>query len=297
MKNRYLLLTGIFCLSILTATAQRYNGRRAQCANFENRNCRIDNLSDEQESKINQERISFQKSVQQQHNRLGELRAQKRSIETTTPLNKEALNKVLTEINSINTNIQKKRVRHHQTIKSFLNEEQGIAFDSRRQRQDAGCYYGEGMRSGAGKGHGMRPGKGRRGSGNGMNGSGYGQQGKAYQQGRGNGDGWRQQGTPMVSDEVRENLRALHLSMMKETQPLNNRLNELKAQQRTLTSGETVDLKKVDKNIDEQAAIKLKIAKLHAAKRSEMRAQLGDEEQLMFDRHRGQHAHHREMRW
>lgn len=297
MKNRYLLLSGLFCLSMITTSAQGYRGQRSQCTNFENRNCRIDQLSDEQESLIKQERISFQKAVQQQHNRLGELRAKKRSLETTTPLDQGALDKVLTEMNMINTNIQKKRVRHHQNIKSFLNEEQRIAFDSRRQRQGKGCNYGAGMGRRAAKGHGMHAGKGRQRSGYGMSGRSYGQQGKgqAYHQGRGNG--WRQHDTPMISDEVRESLRASHLSMMKETQAMNNRLNELKAQQRTLTSGESIDLKKIDKNIDEQAAIRLKIAKLHAAKRSEMRAQLSDEEQLIFDKHRGQHGRHGKMRW
>ncbi len=287
MKNRYFLALALIAMTLSSATAQRNRAYRSgNCANnAPNQFCLIDNLTDEQQQQMDAERVKFQKEILANKNKLGELQAKKRTLETTEPINEKALDNVIIEINSVKTDMQKKHVRHQQSIKSFLTDDQVVAFDNSprnrgpqmgkgnrgnghyqgRKGNSPQCQYNaQGNRGGRGKGQGNR--------------DGYGQ-GNAPRGGQGNGGN----GPRGMSDELREKLDASRLELVKQEQPVTNKLNELNAQMRTLTTGKSIDLKKVDKLIDEKSALQLELARLHANHRQEVRSQLSDEEKIWFD--------------
>ena len=86
-----------------------------------------------------------------------------------------------------------------------------------------------------------------------------------------------------MSDDLKTSLNQAHLELLKKEQPVTNQLNELNAQLQTLTTGKTVDYKKVDKLIDERASLQLELARLRTNHRQEVRNQLSDEDKIWFD--------------
>lgn len=279
MKNRYYLTMAVLLIATISITAQRHQSRNK----YNNTDkCRtsapwFDNMSDEQKETLKAERTNYLMDIQGDKNKLGELFAKKTTLETSEPIDNKALSKVTEEINKIKTSLDKKHVRHQQAIKAQLNDEQVLAFDNKINKRKV--HKGnQGM-----KGQAQHPGKRQ------MKGKGQGQKGHAYHGGRGNNE------RAMLSDALKEQFKTAHIELMKEQQPLNNQLNELKAQLKTLTSGKAIDLKKVDKNIDQQAELKLKIAKLKNAHQQELRSELSDEQKLIFDKHKINKQHQRRM--
>lgn len=272
MKNRYVFLTIILCLSLASASAQRNRAYRStNCVNNDKRYCQIDELNDEQKSQIQTEKINFLRDIQNERNQLGELHAKKRTIETTDPVDKKALTNVMKQINSINTSIQKKRIRHQQTVKSYLNDDQIVVFDNKPRGQRMNKGYRQG-----GKGQ-------YRGECTNSRQQQFNNQGRKGGQFKGNRP-QRNAGT-MVPDELRETVRATHIELKQQQQPLQNKLNELNAQLKTATTGKTIDYKKVDKIIEQQSDIQYEMAKLRTDKMLEVRSQLSNEQKLWFDNH------------
>ncbi|MCG8582069.1 MAG: hypothetical protein MI866_19240 [Bacteroidales bacterium] len=294
MKNKYLVVATALLITCTTISAQRNQkqGYRSP-KNAQKQECRINNLTDEQKDYIKQERVKFQSEIQVDRNKLGELTAQKRTLETTEPVNQKNLDKVLAEINTVKTNMAKKKVRHQQAIKSQLNDEQLVAFEQ--------FVSNKGRRMG--KGHGP---EGRRNfdcSGNAdcpqMQGRKKGHRGNAQgnmnsKQGQGR-RGYGRNSKYMLSEELQEQLKTARLDLMKQQQPLNNQLNELKAQYKSITYGKEIDLKKVDKNLDEQASLQLKLAKMRSKHKLAIRSKLSDEEKIWFDRQQMHRMHGRQM--
>ncbi len=92
-----------------------------------------------------------------------------------------------------------------------------------------------------------------------------------------------------LSEEQQEAFEALRLEHYKQMKPLRNQMFELRARQHTLMSEDPVDMKKVNKVIDEQTDLQNKIRKLQASHRVEMRSNLTDEQLMKLDQHRRFH--------
>lgn len=294
MQYKYLLALAILTTVMCNATAQgKQANRNGYCPkNGSGTYCLTDELNEEQQKQLQTERVRFKKEIQDDKNRLNELRARKRTVMTTEPINRKSLDEVLMEINNIEAAIEKKRFRHQQVVKSFLNDQQIIEFDARRTKQ---AYHMNGNHKGrkyAGYGNCETPmcqGQ-RRGD----------EQRKGIQANYGGRQGNRsghqrhmQRG--MMPEELQATMKQSHLNIMKEQQPLNNELNELRAQLQTLSTGKTYDVKKLDRLIDRQSEIKLQIAKLHADKMLEIRSQLNDEQKLWFDNHHQKRRPYRQL--
>jgi Spy/CpxP family protein refolding chaperone len=293
MKNRYLIAACVILASVASASAQRMH-KRDNCSsmNTPRQECRIDNLNDEQKENLKNERIKFQSDIQTEKNQLGELMAKKRTLETTEPINQNNLDKVLTEINAVKTSMAKKRARHQQAVKSYLTDEQVLTFNQFGNRQGMGKHQGRNNgfacqskgRNAYGKGQGNMNGKGQ---GNKKGGRG---QGNFQGQGRrGQGDG--KYANSILSDELQAEFKSARLELMKQQQPLNNQLNELRAQYQTLTSGKSADMKKVDKNLDQQANIQLQLAKNQSKHKLAVRSKLNDEQKVWFDQRHSRRMH------
>lgn len=85
-----------------------------------------------------------------------------------------------------------------------------------------------------------------------------------------------------LSEEQQDQMKTLRLEHQKAMIPLRNKMIELKAQNRTLMSESEVDLKLVNKNIDDQTALSNKIQKLQTEHKLAVKEILTDEQEMMI---------------
>ncbi len=93
---------------------------------------------------------------------------------------------------------------------------------------------------------------------------------------------------PDLTDDQKDKMEKLHLNMMKEALPIRNQLNENRAKYKTLSTGDNVDLKAVNKLIDENAKLQSDLKKKAAANHQEVRKLLTDDQRIVFDTRAGQ---------
>jgi Spy/CpxP family protein refolding chaperone len=98
----------------------------------------------------------------------------------------------------------------------------------------------------------------------------------------------RAQRMQMFTEEQQEAIKELRLETAKGMKPLRNKLNEMEARQKTLSTADDVDLKAIYKNIEEIGEVKTEIAKIQAKERQDVRKLLTEEQLLSFDGSRGQ---------
>ena len=119
--------------------------------------CRIPNLTDEQQQKINDLRVKHIKDVTPLKNELGEKRARMRTLQSAEKPDLNAINKLIDEMAAVRAQIQKKAAAHKVEVASLLTDAQKVCFNAHQGRK-----FDKGMKRGGGK----------RGMGNGR-GSGY----------------------------------------------------------------------------------------------------------------------------
>jgi len=115
--------------------------------------CKIPNLTDEQQQKINDLRVKHIKDVTPLKNELGEKRAKMRTLQSADKPDLNAINKLIDEMAAVRAQIQKKAAAHRVEVASLLTEEQRVYFNTHQGRK-----FDKGMKRGGGK-HGMKNGK------------------------------------------------------------------------------------------------------------------------------------------
>jgi len=120
--------------------------------------------------------------------------------------------------------------------------------------------------------------------------------------GAGEGPGYAQSGRAGqfarldLSEEQQAEITSLRTEHYKEFTPLRNKMAELKARERTLLSEESVDMKAVNKTIDEQTDLMNKMRKLQTKHQVAVKSNLTDEQVIQlqqrrqFARHDGFHG-------
>lgn len=98
----------------------------------------------------------------------------------------------------------------------------------------------------------------------------------------------RIQRTQFFTEEQQEAIKKIRLETAKEMKPLRNKLNEMEAHQKTLTTADKADMKAIYKNIEEIGKEKTEIAKVQAKQHQDVRKLLSEEQLLSFDNSRGQ---------
>lgn len=89
-----------------------------------------------------------------------------------------------------------------------------------------------------------------------------------------------------LTGEQQQQMTALRTEHYKTMKPLQNKMTELKARERTLLSEEPVDMKAVHKVIDEQTTLMNQIRKLQAEHQVASRSILTDEQLMKMDQRR-----------
>ena len=116
--------------------------------------CRIPNLTDEQQQKINDLRVKHIKDVTPLKNELGEKKARMRTLQSAEKPDLNAINKLIDEMAAVRAQIQKKAAAHRVEVASLLTDEQKVFFNARQGRK-----FDKGMKRGGGK-RGMGNGRG-----------------------------------------------------------------------------------------------------------------------------------------
>jgi Spy/CpxP family protein refolding chaperone len=121
------------------------------------------------------------------------------------------------------------------------------------------------------------------------------------QQGEGYGKGNKEKGfghetcagIPDLTEAQQAQMKPLKLAHMKEMQQLQNKMGELKAKQRTLTTVDAPDMNTINANIDEITKTQNTMMKKETAHRLEIRKLLTEEQKVWFDnqsmKHKGEH--------
>jgi len=90
---------------------------------------------------------------------------------------------------------------------------------------------------------------------------------------------------PDLTEKQQEEMKKLQTDHMKEMLPLKNQIREKEAHLLTISTGDNVDMKKVNSAIEEIGALKIQMEKKRAAHRQEIRNLLTDEQRVIFDSH------------
>jgi Spy/CpxP family protein refolding chaperone len=90
---------------------------------------------------------------------------------------------------------------------------------------------------------------------------------------------------PDLTERQKEQIKELRTAHMKVVLPLKNQLAEKRAQLRTVSTAESVDMRMVNKLIEEMGAIKTQMMKERAAHYQEIRKLLTESQRLFLDAH------------
>lgn len=101
-----------------------------------------------------------------------------------------------------------------------------------------------------------------------------------------------------LNEDQKEKVKGIMLVGRKEILPLENKLGEKRARLKTLSSGDTYDVKALNQVVDEMSELQAGIKKIHIAQRGEIRDLLNNEQKIIFDtmRDRKERLHKRTAR-
>ena len=161
-KTAAVLLTGLFLLVAGTGFSQvkkKGMGMRENAPGM-NQKCQmmIPDLTEEQEGKIEELRLSQMKEMMAAHNKINEKKARLKTLQTQDNADMDAIYNVIDEIGEIKTEMHKKKAKHHQEVRSLLNEEQKVYFDKHMMMKKSGMHH-KGTPMKGGQGHGKGCGK------------------------------------------------------------------------------------------------------------------------------------------
>ncbi|HYW96267.1 MAG TPA: Spy/CpxP family protein refolding chaperone [Bacteroidales bacterium] len=106
--------------------------------------------------------------------------------------------------------------------------------------------------------------------------------------GFGNGNGYNNAAMachriPDLTEEQLEKISDLRVEMLKETQPVRNQINELKASCHTMMTSDNPDMNAIEKNIDQRSALQAQLMKSHASYRLAISKTLTDDQRVFFN--------------
>ncbi|MEA1875028.1 MAG: Spy/CpxP family protein refolding chaperone [Bacteroidota bacterium] len=165
------LLTQVFIAVLFLSTIQvqgqgrNFDGQRQRNSNAEYRgqDCRIPDLSDEQEAQITELRNAHYAEVKNSKADLAILRAEKQRLIIADSPDANAINAKIDAMSEIQSEMQKNRVAHRLAVRNLLTPEQKVYFDMHRSsrngrygmnnkhQKDRGMHHmgGHGMRDGS----------------------------------------------------------------------------------------------------------------------------------------------------
>jgi Spy/CpxP family protein refolding chaperone len=159
LKTVALIVVGILFLSSNQLLAQQGNNMQ-KCPKENGINCKIPDLTEAQQKKIEELKLAHQKNMLQFRNQLAEKNSHLQTLRTADKADMTAINKTIDEIGAIRIQMMKERESHLQQVRAQLTDSQRLQFDMHKgKRGFEGCPNG-GMGKGMGKHGGRGPGNG-----------------------------------------------------------------------------------------------------------------------------------------
>lgn len=159
MKTKNLMRSMMMLMVVaLTATfstntyAQRGKGSNDLLMDSIKHERGIPNLTADQKAKIEILRVKHIKEVTPLRNELAEKRAHLKTLESVEKPDKDAINKTIDEISTLQGKLMKMRANHRIEVASNLTDEQKVVFNSRQGKMKNG-KRGHGMSNGMGNGN------------------------------------------------------------------------------------------------------------------------------------------------
>jgi Spy/CpxP family protein refolding chaperone len=121
----------------------------------------IPNLTTDQQTKIEKQRTTQWKEMQNYRNQLNEKRARLQTLRSVDNADMSTINKTIDEIGVIQTSMQKKREQHFQDVRNLLTDDQRVYFDNFHSGRGNGQGRGNGYCRGNGQGRGNGSGRGK----------------------------------------------------------------------------------------------------------------------------------------
>jgi Spy/CpxP family protein refolding chaperone len=143
LKTVTLLVASLLIMGVSQTKAQRgqMKGNKGQ-----GWVCNIPDLTEVQQNKIDDLRVTHQKKMLNNRNQMMEKRARLNTLRTADKADMNVINKLVDEIGVLHTSMMKEKEAHHQAVRGLLTEKQRVFFDSQK---------GRGFRDGRGMGHKM----------------------------------------------------------------------------------------------------------------------------------------------
>ncbi len=138
-------ITGLITTGTFTAKAQpgpRWADKGVQEQGYY---CRIPNLTDDQQKKLNDLRTKHLKEVTPLKNELNEKVARLRTLESADKQDIDAINKTIDDISALKAKLMKKRVSHRAEVSQILTDDQKVYFNAQGGQRGMGQGFGKGM--------------------------------------------------------------------------------------------------------------------------------------------------------
>ena len=145
----------IACAPTLTAQPGMMNGQGGG-QGFKNHHMGIPNLTDEQQTKIENLRVAHLKEIQPLKNQMAELKAKQRTLTTADKPDMKAIDANIDEITKLQNTIMKKAAAHRQDVRAVLTDEQKLWFDAHAGNWKKGNGFGQRKGMGPGMRHQQR---------------------------------------------------------------------------------------------------------------------------------------------
>jgi len=110
---------------------------------------------------------------------------------------------------------------------------------------------------------------------------------ECHQKFDGDGHGMKCNKLPGITEEQKQKIRDLKTANLKPRTQLKNQIAEKRARLNTLQAGDEVDMKTINKTIDEMTALRAEMQKNMVALHQDIRKLLTDEQRAIYDSHKG----------
>jgi len=135
MRNKLFFTLGMALMLFSATTIFGQRGRNVERPRPEPRQeCVVENLTPEQEARIQQLRATQLERSLKHRAQMDELRARKRSLMLEKSPDMNAVNAVVDQMTALRGDMMKEAIKHRQDVRSQLTDEQRVQFDARAQR-------------------------------------------------------------------------------------------------------------------------------------------------------------------
>jgi Spy/CpxP family protein refolding chaperone len=95
---------------------------------------------------------------------------------------------------------------------------------------------------------------------------------------------------PGLTEDQEANIRQIHVDLQKQILQVNNQIREKEAQLRTQMTQDKPNQGQIDPLMEEIGALKIAVAKARTAAHMKVRAQLTEDQRILFDQRGGRHS-------